>query len=239
MSMTPQPETDAAVEQIASGAVSSRRSFVRTAALGAAALGAAAATGTALASAAGASESMTSSSGGASSAAGSAEATLSAADTQLLLFLHGVSTAAQQALQAGADQSYLTSTYAERLREFSRHHRDQAARLAKLLPTDVAATSVANPSLLAQMNGRIGGAGSQTALLGVVAEYEETLSATFIDALAEAEHFTVAEAIAGCAPILGQQAASLGADAGEPQPQWLPAFAPTTGALTPAAFPIR
>lgn len=238
MSMTPQPETDAAVEQIASGAVSSRRSFVRTAALGAAALGAAAATGTALASAAGASESMTSSSGGAS-AAGSAEATLSAADTQLLLFLHGVSTAAQQALQAGADQSYLTSTYAERLREFSRHHRDQAARLAKLLPTDVAATSIANPSLLAQMNGRIGGAGSQTALLGVVAEYEETLSATFIDALAEAEHFTVAEAIAGCAPILGQQAASLGADAGEPQPQWLPAFAPTTGALTPAAFPIR
>ncbi|MBU6330455.1 MAG: hypothetical protein KGR18_10955 [Acidobacteria bacterium] len=238
MSMTPQPETDAAVEQIASGAVSSRRSFVRTVALGAAALGAAAATGTALASAAGASESMTSSSGGAS-AAGSAEATLSAADTQLLLFLHGVSTAAQQALQAGADQSYLTSTYAERLREFSRHHRDQAARLAKLLPTDVAATSVANPSLLAQMNGRIGGAGSQTALLGVVAEYEETLSATFIDALAEAEHFTVAEAIAGCAPILGQQAASLGADAGEPQPQWLPAFAPTTGALTPAAFPIR
>lgn len=238
MSMTPQPETDAAVEQIASGAVSSRRSFVRTAALGAAALGAAAATGTALASAAGASESMTSSSGGAS-AAGSAEATLSAADTQLLLFLHGVSTAAQQALQAGADQSYLTSTYAERLREFSRHHRDQAARLAKLLPTDVAATSVANPSLLAQMNGRIGGAGSQTALLGVVAEYEETLSATFIDALAEAEHFTVAESIAGCAPILGQQAASLGADAGEPQPQWLPAFAPTTGALTPAAFPIR
>jgi len=237
MSMSPHTETTSPAGPPNETAVTSRRSFVRGAALGAAVFGAAAATGVSIASGAGASE-MTSSGSGASTTA-SSEASLSAVDAELLVFLHGVSLAAQQALQAGSDASFLSSTAAERLREFARHHRDQAARLAKLLPTDVAAAATANPTLLSQMNTRIGGAGSQSALLGVVASYEEELSATFIVALGQADHFTVSEAIAGCAPILGQQAASCGADAGEPQSTWLPAFASTSGALTQSAYPIR
>jgi hypothetical protein len=237
MSMSPHTEIEPLAGAPAEAEVTSRRSFVRGAALGAAVFGAAAAAGVSLASGAGASE-MTSSGSGSSSAA-SSEASLSAVDAELLLFLQGISLAAQQALQSASETTFLSSTYAERLREFARHHRDQAARLGKLQPTDVAAATPANPTLLAQMNSKIGGAGSQSALLGVVAAYEENLSATFIQALGQADHFTVAEAIAGCAPILGQQAASFGADAGEPQGTWLPAFAPTTGALTQSAYPIR
>ena len=236
MSMSPHSETGPA-EGSTAAAVTSRRSFVRTAAFGAAALGTAAATGVALTGAAGASEPMTSSSGGSSAAA--TEPSLSVVDSTLLVFLHGVSLAAQQALQAASDATYLASAAMERLREFGRHHRDQAARLGKLLPTDMAAKNAANPTLLSQMNAKFAGCGTQNELLDAVAGYEESLSATFIEALGQADHFTVSEAIAGCAPIIGQQAASAGADAGQSQSTWLPAFAPTSGALTQSAYPIR
>ncbi len=226
MSMSPHTETETSTGLPAEAVATSRRSFVRNAAVGAAVLGAAAATGVSLASSAGAADTTTTE-------------TLSAVDTELLIFLQGISLAAQQALQTSSDAGFLSSTYSERLREFSRHHRDQAASLAALLPTDVAAATPANPTLLGQMNAKIGGAGSQSALLGVVGEYEENLSATFIVALGQTDHYSVAEAIAGCAPILGQQASSFLADAGEPQSTWLPAFAPTTGALTQSAYPIR
>jgi len=235
MSMSPHPETGPAEGSTA--AVTSRRSFVRTAAFGAAALGTVAATGVAFAGVAGASESMTSSSGGSSAAA--TEPSLSVVDSTLLAFLQGVSLAAQQALQSASDATYLSNTAMERLREFGRHHRDQAARLGKLLPTDVAASNAANPALLSQMNAKFSGSGSQTELLNAVANFEESLSATFIEALGQADHFSVTEAIAGCAPIIGQQAASAGADAGQPQSTWLPAFASTSGALTQSAYPIR
>jgi hypothetical protein len=236
MSMSPHSETDPMQGSSPETALASRRAFVRTAAIGAAALGTVAATGVAFAGVASASESMTSSSGATATAS---EASLSAVDTTLLLFLHGISLAAQEALQTASNAPYLTSTAMERMREFSRHHREQAARLGKLLPTDIAATSSANPTLLSQMNNRFAGSNSQSALIGAVAGYEESLSATFIEALGQADHFTVTEAIAGCAPILGQQAASAGADAGEPQSTWLPAFAPTSGALTQSVYPIR
>ena len=235
MSMSPHSETDPVQGSSPAAAVASRRSFVRTAALGAAALGTAAATGMALSGVAGASEAMTSSSGATATAT---EASLSAVDSALLLFLQGISLAAQQALQTGSNAPYLTSTAMERMREFGRHHREQAAHVAKLLPTDVAAANGANPSLLAQMNSKFASSGSQTDLIGAVAGFEESLSATFIEALGQADHHTVAEAIAGCAPIIGQQAASAGADAGESQSTWLPAFAPTSGALTQSAYPI-
>lgn len=237
MSMSPHTETEPLVGSPITTAPTSRRSFVRTAALGAAALGAAAATGVAIAPAVGASEPMTSSSGGAATTA--AEESLSAIDTALLVFLHSISLSAQEALQSGSDATYLSSAAAERIRQFSRHHRDQAARLAKLLPTAVASGATANPTLLSQMNAAIGGAGSQASMFGVLAGYEESMSATFIEALGQSEHFTVSEAIAGCAPILGQQAATFGAEAGRPQSEWMPAFAPTTGALTQSAYPIR
>jgi hypothetical protein len=237
MSMSPHTETEPVAGSPTENASTSRRSFVRTAALGAAALGAAAATGVALAPGASAAESKMGSSGGATATA--AEASLSAIDTTLLVFLHSVSLSAQQALQSGSDATYLSSAASERIRGFARHHRDQAARLGKLLPTAVASASSANPALLSQMNSAIGGAGAQTELLSVLAGYEESLSATFIEALGQAEHFTVSEAIAGCAPILGQQAATFGAEAGQPQSEWMPAFAPTTGALTQSAYPIR
>ena len=238
MSMSPHSETSTP-EEAAAAAVTSRRSFVRRAALGAAALGTVAATGATLTGVAGASEMMTSSSGGAGAGAAAAESSLSAVDAALLTFLQSISLAAQQALQSASDATYLSNVTMERMREFSRHHRDQAARLGKLLPTDAAAATPANASLLAQMTSKFNAAGTETEMLNAVAGFEESLSATFIVALGQADHFSVSEAIAGCAPILGQQAASAGADAGQSQSTWLPAFASTSGAITQSAYPIR
>ena len=97
MSMSPHSETSPTAGRTADAAVTSRRSFVRTAAFGAAALGTVAATGVALTGVAGASEPMTSSTGGSSATA--TEPSLSVVDSTLLVFLHGISLAAQQALQ--------------------------------------------------------------------------------------------------------------------------------------------
>ena len=226
MSMSPHTETTPArTTTAASAAVTSRRSFMRAATLGAAALGTAAATGVALT--------------GTAVAATAVAETLVPSDASLVVFLQSLSLAAQQALATAADSTALTCTYRERLREFARHHRDQAARLGTHLPTETAAATVANPTLLSQMNSQLGSAGSQPAILLAAAGFEENLSATFITALGQTTSEAVAEAIAGCAPVLGQQAADLGQDAGQAQSTWMPAFAPTTGAYTPSAYPVR
>ncbi|CAB4628513.1 unannotated protein [freshwater metagenome] len=222
MSTSSQVPVDQTGSQDAPGAASSRRGFMRTVGLGAAAVGAIAVTGAALTDVVG---------------AATPDASISATDAELLTFLSSLEFAAEKSLYSAAEVAYLAAPTAQRLRQFARLHHDQAVALKAIL----AATAVVpiNSTLQAQIDGNVAAAPNEAALLAVVQTLEENLSSTMLSALGQAQSWHVAEQIATVCPVNGQQAAAIGFDAGQPTSQWLPAFASTTGAFTQAAFPVR
>ena len=230
MSMSPRHPVDPVddrAEAPAAPASPSRRRFVRNVGLGAAALGAAAATGTALTDVASA------------QATGATDPPdLSASDIALVQFLQSVSLAGKDGLATAADKPGLASGLAEELRTFSRHHGTQATTLGTLL-SEENNIAAANPKLIAQLDGKVNGAGDQAALVDVLLEFEEQVSATMLQAMGQAQSFVVSGPVGSALAVIGQQAAALGSAAGKPIGDWLPAFGSTDGALTPAAYPAR
>jgi hypothetical protein len=228
MSMSPRHPVD----QVADGAEpvpasASRRRFMRNVGLGAAALGAAAVTGTALA------ETASAQSSGATEAPD-----LPAADVALLQFLQSISIAAEEGLAASADKAYLQTEIGEQLRQYSRHHRTQAAAIGALLP-EADAITAPNARLLGEITSNVDRAADQAALLAVLVTLEEDLAATMLEAIGTAESFLVSGAVATIQAIVAQQAAALGSANDAPIDQWLPAFGTTDGALAPSAYPAR
>jgi len=228
MSMSPRHPVDPVDDRAEAPAPESpsRRRFVRNVGLGAAALGAVAVTGSALTGTA------------AAQTAAAEPPDLDTADVSLVQFLQSVSLAGKEGLTTASRKPGVTSQVAEDLRVIARHHGDQATALAALLPTDEPAT-VANPRLLAQLEGQIDGAGDEAALLAVLLEFEEQVAATMLQAMQDADSWVVAAAVASVLPVVGQQAAALGSMAGTPIGDWLPAFGSTDGALSPTAYPAR
>jgi hypothetical protein len=231
MSMSPDPAVDPAGEPTGAApapASPSRRSFVRTVGLGAAALGAATATGAALTGVVSA------------QAAGDTSEVpeLSDPDVEIVRFLQSISLAAEEILLSAVDNPQLTdSAQSEELRTFAKHHADHAERFGTLLPEDEQVTDP-NPTLTTSSTSAVDEATDATLLLGQVLELEEQLAATMLASVTEAESFLVARAIAAVLPVVSQQAAAIGGDLGAPIDTWLPAFGTTDGALTPAQFPI-
>jgi hypothetical protein len=204
----------------------SRRRFVRTVGMGAAALGAAAATGTALGGVA-----------SAQSTSSSEPPELGAGDVALLRFLQSISLAAEDALTAAADERYLEADLGEQFRTFSRHHRNHAATFGALL-SDADMVSAPNAKLLGEVTRDIDGAGDQDALLRAVQGFEERLAATFLVAVSDAESWLAAGPIATVLPVVDQQAAAIAQELDLPVGEWLPTFASTDGAYTQAAYPV-
>jgi hypothetical protein len=93
--------------------------------------------------------------------------------------------------------------------------------------------------MLAELEGAVGGAADEAALLGVLLTFEDDLAATMLVAIGEAQSFVVSGAIARIQPIVGQQAAAFGALNGTPITEWLPAFGSTDGAFPAADYPAR
>jgi hypothetical protein len=230
MSMSPRHPVDPVddrAEAPAAPASPSRRRFVRNVGLGAAALGAAAATGSALTGVA-----------SAQTTAATDPPDLSASDVALVQFLQSISLAGKDGLASAAKKPGLTSELAEEIRSFSRHHGTQATTLGTLL-SEADNITAANPKLIAQLNGQITGAADQAALLAVLLEFEEQVSATMLQAMGDADSFVVSGPVGSALAVIGQQAAALGSASATPISDWLPAFGSTTGALTPAAYPAR
>ncbi len=227
MSMSPLNPADPIVDRVDDDgpASTSRRQFVRTVGLGAAALGAAAVTGATL-------------TGVASAQTATEPPDLSTADQELVLFLQSISLAGEEGLNTAAEASYLQSEVAEDVRTFSRHHGTQATALAGLLPaTDV--ETLPNQVLLGELVNDINGATNQQELLLVLLAFEERVSATMLAAMGEAQSFIVAGTVASALPVVGQQAAAIGSIAGLPMTDWLPVVGSTDDALDPADYPVR
>ena len=226
-SVEPEPtHQDSRPTAPAGGEATSRRAFVRTVGLGAAALGAAAATGGTLTGTA-----------GAQTAGSSTPPDLSSGDVALLQFLQSITLAGEQTLATAAKSPLLASTIAETTRGFSRNHRDQAVAIGALLSKDNVIAEP-NPTLLAGALAQIEAATVERQLLTVMATLEEQLAATMLAAMGEAQSFLVAGPVAAVLAVVGQQAATFGDAAGEPIDEWIPTFASTDGALSPGAYPV-
>lgn len=227
MSMSPRLPVDPAEDRLdapVGSTTTTRRRFVRNVGLGAAALGAVAVTGGALTQMA--------------SAQGEAEPPdLDPSDIALVQWLQSLCLAARDGLTTASRATFLQSETKSMVETFARHHRDQAAALGALLPKEAAVTT-SNPKLLAELNGRVDGAASESAMLDVLLDFEERLSATMLAAVGDADLFVVAGTIAAAMAVVGQQAAAFGHTAAKPIDSWLPTFATTDGAYTQAAYPV-
>ena len=118
MSTSSHLPVDQTGSQDAIGTAPSRRGFMRTVGLGAAAVGAIAVTGAALTDVVG---------------AATPDASISATDAELLTFLSSLEFAAEKSLYSAAEVAYLSAPTAQRLRQFARLHHDQAVALKAIL----------------------------------------------------------------------------------------------------------
>jgi hypothetical protein len=154
-------------------------------------------------------------------------------DVEFGLFATPLELAAVQAYLAADRSGLLSDEWADRAREFGRHHQAVADTLNGLRGPE-ASRAVPDPDLLASSTAAIEGAADEVGVLGALADLESTLAATHLAAVElMREQFT-----AGIATqvllVESQQAALLAVAASESIESATPAIASTDGALTPA-----
>lgn len=205
--------------------LSSRRTFVRSLGLGAAAVGAVAVGGVALA-------------GGASAQdAGGDAPELSQGDIQLLAFHQSLELAVVEAYVAAVDTRLLDPTATEMARRFERHHRDHAQTMGALLPEGQVVTTP-NATLLTELTAAIDGASTVQDIQRAMYVVEQSLAATYLRSIGLAESWLVAGPMASIMPIDAEQAVALGLAIGEPKAALVGPVATTERAYDPARYPV-
>jgi len=208
-----------------SPSLASRRNFVRTLGLGAAAFGAVAVSGVALAQ-------------GASAATSTDEApTLSDADRQIVRFLQSIELAGVAGYTAAIEGGKLGTQTVETARTFQQYHREHAQAFGALLQSSFAVTTP-NQGVTQPLVAAVNGAATETAVIVALYEFEERASATLLRSVGLADSWLVTGPIATILPIDSMQAVVLGQLAELPETQWLPAFGTVSGAFEPASLPV-
>jgi hypothetical protein len=206
----------------------SRRQFVRKLGLGGAAVaGAVAVPGAVFASAASAQSSET-------------EVELSAADTQIVVALEALETAAAEAYKTALAITSLLPPTQQLFAGYQRHHSAHVAKLATArgvkdgsdeapTPADTAvSTEVINEITSARNDDDI--PAQERALYEAMYALESNLAATFLVATGVVEASSVTAALVGIGPVDGQQAFSLGTTLGMDIDEIMPETQPTAGA---------
>jgi hypothetical protein len=201
----------------------SRRRFMRDVGLGgAAALGAAAVPVAVLSSSASA------------QSGGSTPVELSSSDATFVEFAIGVELAVAMVYTDALDRQLLEPEATELARSFGNHHHEHALTLATLAGRDEETIGFPDPAILGQFGPRIAAATSADALLAVLFEIEQSMAATYADALGTLESPDAAGPAGSILPVESQHATAIGSSLELPTGDWMPAFQTTEGAFTPA-----
>ncbi|HRW37698.1 MAG: ferritin-like domain-containing protein [Acidimicrobiales bacterium] len=138
--------------------------------------------------------------------------------------------AAVQAYLLALRSGQLDATWTDRARQFQMNHQATADTLTTLLGDEDPAPR-ADADLVEQLTGSIGGAGSQEAVLGVLAGLEETLAATHLSAVPLLRDPITGRTVAQVVATESQQAALLGIDSGATFEELTPAEASDEGGI--------
>jgi hypothetical protein len=204
-------------------AAASRRRFMRDVGLGgAAALGAATVPVAIL------------SSPSSAQSGGSTDVELSQSDTTFVEFAIGVELAVELAYTEALDKELLEPEATELARSFGNHHHEHALTLATLAGRDEENIGFPDPAILGQYSPRIAAATTGDDLLTVLYEIEQSMAATYADALGTLESADAAGPAGSILPVESQHATAIGSSLGLPTEDWMPPFQTTDGAFTPA-----
>jgi Ferritin-like domain len=211
-------------EEVAAADLPDRRHFVRTLALGGAAVAAGAAAIPAVAGAAGAVTSTT--------IAGAP--TIPAGDITLVNFALGLELAASQLYAAMITTGKLTSARLGNARLYQSHHNDHATALTTLNAD--AAVFTPNAKLLSQVGAQIASAATEDDLVQIAFDLESSMAATHQYLLGTVTNWQTATTEAELQPVEAQHTVVWGQTLNLPTAQWMPAFQNTTGFYDPATY---
>jgi hypothetical protein len=131
--------------------------------------------------------------------------------------------------RVGADNAKIVT-------RFQAHHRDHAQSFAGM--GGKAITNIANQSLVSAFTARVQAAASEQAVLQVLADLETAAASSYTAALANIVATDPAYLVSSILPIESRHAVVYGQKLGAAASTYLPSFETTSGAITPAQFPL-
>jgi hypothetical protein len=157
-------------------------------------------------------------------------------DLLLLSFAQSVELAAVQLYGSALAKSAFSENTALIGRTFQTHHNAHAQSFNGM--AGPAVTGLANQTLLSTYQGQIDAASSEKDLLAVIFQLEQALAATYTAGLALIIGINPTALISSVLPIEARHAVVLGQALGLDVNTYSPTFESTTGAFTPAQYPI-
>ena len=166
--------------------------------------------------------------------AGAQEAELTDAD--IAAFAESVELAAVEAYKAAAGSGKLQPAVVEVGTMFAGHHQEHAGAFAGA--SGGKATGKPNPKLLTAVGDQLKGAADQAAILTIAYDLEEAAAATYLFALGALKSEAALQLSASILPVESQHAVVLGTALGKPATEYVPSFQTSDKAVDPAKFPV-
>lgn len=161
-------------------------------------------------------------------------------DEKIIAFMQTFEKAAVGAYQTAAAK-LTDASFTSTATTFMGHHKDEALALGKVLKQSESQSDKieANASLAQSYGSQLSGAADQNAALEVLLKLEESLAATYLDALNRLEVGYNAGAVASILPVTSEHAAVLGTLLSQPLSSVLPAQIPLTGTVDLASPAVQ
>jgi hypothetical protein len=157
-------------------------------------------------------------------------------DDDIAAFAESVELAAVEAYKAAAASGKLQPAVVEIGTMFASHHQEHAGAFGGAAGSK--ASGKANAKLLATVADQLKGAGDQAAVLQIAYDLEEAAAATYLFALGALKSEAALQLSASILPVESQHAVVIGSALGKPATDYVPSFQTSDKAVDPAKFPV-
>jgi hypothetical protein len=157
-------------------------------------------------------------------------------DLAFLAFAQSVELAMVSVYGLALQSGRVREDTAKAMTAFQSHHQDHAHSYAAMGGKVV--TNTANQSLVSAFGQRITAAATEQDVIRVLIDLENAAASTYTAALADVVGTDPAHLVGSILPIESRHAVVLGEAIGQPPTVYAPSFESTSGALTPAQYPI-
>jgi hypothetical protein len=157
-------------------------------------------------------------------------------DGDIAAFAESVELAAVEAYKAAAGSGKLQPAVVEVGTMFAGHHSEHAKAFGSA--AGKGATGKPNPKLLTAVGDQLKEAGDQAAILKIAYDLEEAAAATYLFALGALKSEGALKLTASILPVESQHAVVLGSALGKPATEYVPTFQTSNKAVDPAKFPV-
>ena len=158
-------------------------------------------------------------------------------DGDIAAFAESVELAAVEAYKAAAGSGKLDAAVVEVGTMFAGHHAEHAKAFGGA--SGGMAKGKPNPKLLATVGDQLKNAKDQAGVLAIAYDLEEAAAATYLFALGALKSDAALKLTASILPVESQHAVVLGTALGKPATDYVPTFQTSAKAVDPAKFPVE